>query len=374
MGDQAAGVELGHDAVQPQLGAQLGEAVNQARRRAECHLGRQNVIVGKGGQTGGALVPQLGLLNAGGTGIGGVKAPHPPEVVLNAFQRLGAGRLFRQPRIDRNPQRHIAGAGVSGILPGLPISLQVVPQFGYVHTPQANKDGEAGGAGAGEGFRSGGRHSERRMRLLVRQRRHGSVLHLIVLAGVGKGFAPPSLQDDVQRLPKAGAALGVGYAVDVIRTGKTAAPDAEVKPPLADLIHRGNLLGDAERVVQRQHINGHSDAKAARARGNAAGDGDGRGQHRAVGRKVHLGQPGAVQPAALGGIHQLEPLAEGIRGAAAGAGFKLHKHTEVHSDTLHKNRRNRGQRCGWCAGASKAHAIGPVKPAGRRGKVSDWVV
>ena len=130
---------------------------------------------------------------------------------------------------------------------------------------------------------------------LIGQGRDGGVGHLVVIAIVGKGLAFPGPEDDVQRLPEAVAALVVRHAVDVIGPGKPAASDAEIEPALADLVHGGNFFGDPKRVVQRQHVHRHADAQPAGSCRNAAGDGDGRRQHRPVGGEVHFGQPGAVQ-------------------------------------------------------------------------------
>src|SRR3989442_5144694 len=103
------------------------------------------------------------------------------------------------------------------------------------------------------------------MRRLVRPRRDDGVLHAVELALVAERLALPALPDDLQGLAETRLALGVRHAVDVVGPHDAAAPDAELEAAFADVVDGGDLLGDAQRMVQRQHLHGGADADTARA-------------------------------------------------------------------------------------------------------------
>src|SRR4029450_13200105 len=81
------------------------------------------------------------------------------------------------------------------------------------------------------------------------------VLDAIELARVAERLAGPGPAHDVERLAEAGLALRVRHAVGVVGADHAAAADAELEPALADVVDGGDLLGDAQRMVQRQHLN-----------------------------------------------------------------------------------------------------------------------
>src|SRR5262249_55585032 len=111
------------------------------------------------------------------------------------------------------------------------------------------------------------RHPDRRMRLLERARDDGEIVGREVLAGVREAFLGPGLQNEVERLLEALAALVVAHAVPRVGARKTAAPDAEVETALADLVDGGGLLGGANGMAEREHADAGADPYAARARG-----------------------------------------------------------------------------------------------------------
>ena len=80
----------------------------------------------------------------------------------------------------------------------------------------------------------------------------------IELALVAERLARPRLPEDVERLAEARLALAVLDAVDVVGAHDAAAADPELEAALADVIERGDLLGDAQRMVQRQHLHGRA--------------------------------------------------------------------------------------------------------------------
>jgi hypothetical protein len=81
---------------------------------------------------------------------------------------------------------------------------------------------------------------------------------------------------------------------------------------VAQLIDRGGLLGEAQRMTQRQHLDGDADLDAPGARGNRAGNAERRRQHRAPRLEVQLGQPHHIEPEPLGRIDLRHRLVEGL--------------------------------------------------------------
>jgi len=112
--------------------------------------------------------------------------------------------------------------------------------------------------------------------------------------------------------------------------GKARAADAEDQPALADLVDGGDLLGQPQRMAERQHLHGRADLHPFGALGDGRGQDQRRGQHRALGREMQLGQPHGVEPPALRRIDLLEGLLKGLRRARAGRALKLVEHAEFH--------------------------------------------
>ena len=111
---------------------------------------------------------------------------------------------------------------------------------------------------------------------------------------------------------------------------RAAAADAEDQPAAADLVHRRGLLGDAQRIAQRQHLHGDADLHALRARGDGAGDGQRRRQHGALRRGVQLGQPHHIQAAAFRDVDLFEGDVESLGLGLSGHALKFVEHTKFH--------------------------------------------
>ena len=171
------------------------------------------------------------------------------------------------------------------------------------------------------------------VRLLVRDGRQGGVGDGVVLALVGEGLPGPGLEDDVQRLLEPLPAFAVVDAHDVVGAHVAAASHTQLEAPLAELVHGGRLLGDAQRVDQRQHLHRHADAQVLGAGGNAGCHDYRRGQHGAVGVEVHLAQPHRIEPQLFGQVDFLEGFLKclGVRGVAADVEVRVD--SEVHSCT-----------------------------------------
>ena len=157
------------------------------------------------------------------------------------------------------------------------------------------------------------------MRHLVGPRRDRRVPDAIELALVAERLARPRPPDDIERLAEAGLALVVAHPVGVVGAHDAAAADAELEAPLADVVDGGDLLGDAQRMVQRQHLDRGADPEAARAGRDGARDLERGGDDRAGGREVDLAEPDAVDPPRLRAVRRLEDVPErpGLGGPVA---------------------------------------------------------
>jgi hypothetical protein len=151
-----------------------------------------------------------------------------------------------------------------------------------------------------------------------------------IAALVREAVLRPRLQDDLQLLEHAVAALAVRHAEALVGGGKPAASDAELEATVADVVHGGRLLGRAQGVGQGQHMHGRADLQAFGARGERGGDDEGGGQHGARGTEVDLGQPDRVEPVLLGGRGLGERLVEGLGLATARGAGTLVKDAELH--------------------------------------------
>ena len=112
-------------------------------------------------------------------------------------------------------------------------------------------------------------------------------------------FALPRLEDDLERLEEARLALVVGDAERVVAARAAATADAEVEAPLAQVVERRDLAGEAQGMIQGQELHGRAHAHAPGARGDPARHEQGSRQHRAGGVDQHLGQPHDVEPPRL---------------------------------------------------------------------------
>src|SRR5262249_57896441 len=85
----------------------------------------------------------------------------------------------------------------------------------------------------------------------------------------------------------------------------------------------------------RQNLDGHADAQPPCARRDRARHHDGRREHRAGRREVHLAEPHAVEPPGLCRVDDVEALSERAGLVAAAANFELHEDAEVHRHGCH---------------------------------------
>ena len=156
-------------------------------------------------------------------------------------------------------------------LPGLPVHCDMFRHFMHIKAAQPGNDRMAAASHLRKSVPGRGGNPHRRMRPLIGFGQYAQVIELEKLALMGKPLLRPRLEDDFQGFLKARPAFGVGYAVAVIRAGKTAAADPELQPTPADLIHGSRFLGQAYRMAQRQHADPGANPHLFRPPGNGRG-------------------------------------------------------------------------------------------------------
>ena len=156
------------------------------------------------------------------------------------------------------------------------------------------------------------------------------ILELVEVAFVGKLFLSPSLEDDFEAFVEAAPAFAEVHPEAFVDKGEGGASDAEVQPPLADVVEGGDFLGHTHRVAQRQHLHRQPDTHTLGAGGDGGGDGHRRRQHGALRQEVVLGQPDAVGAQAFRLIHQLEGLGEHLPLAEVSVAGEFVEQSELH--------------------------------------------
>ena len=149
-------------------------------------------------------------------------------------------------------------------------------------------------AGPLDGFLGAGeRHPHRRMRLRVGPRPDRDVLVRPEFALVGELRLGPRLEDDVDRFLEARARFTHRHAIDVV-FARHAAGEARKDAPARHGVGHRELLGDAQRVVQRHEVAEHQELELLgalrRDRRHHV-----RRIHQPVRRGVVLVQPDAVE-------------------------------------------------------------------------------
>ena len=218
---------------------------------------------------------------------------------------------------------------MAGLSPRLMIGFQVAFQFINIHSPHRQENGKAQAAYPLKAVAAAGRQADFGMGFLVGQGSQPGVADVVMLAFVGKGFPPPGLQDDVQGFLKAFPAFPVVNAHRIVGADVAAAPHAELKAALADLIHGGRFLGNPQGMHQGQDVHRRPDPQPFRAGGDGAGDNHLRRMDRPFRGKVRLAQPHRIQAQLVGPIHQLKGAAKSILVGIAPVYRKLQKCAKI---------------------------------------------
>src|SRR5439155_13470018 len=170
-------------------------------------------------------------------------ADRPEEVHRGGF-RLLARLPLRGGDVEGYAEADIAASGVSRRRPALAISADEAPEVGDRDGPWGDEQGKAHAPDERVGLLRRRRDAERRMRLLEGLRRHAHVVEVKVLPRVGETLLRPGLDEDLQGLEKAFAALGVGDVEPRVVPRQAAPADAELEAPLRQMVHRRYVLGE----------------------------------------------------------------------------------------------------------------------------------
>src|SRR6516165_3155618 len=127
-------------------------------------------------------------------------------------------------------------------------------------------------ADRGKGIRAVGSDADLRPWLLIGFRGQSHVLELVEFARIGERIFSPRPFEDFEGLGEALPAFAIRNTICFVSTREPAAPDAEDKPTMTDLIDCSGLFADPQRVAQRQHLHTGTDLDATGARSNSAGD------------------------------------------------------------------------------------------------------
>ena len=149
------------------------------------------------------------------------------------------------------------------------------------------------------------------------------------LPGEGEALLRPTTHENFERFGETLAALAIRYAIGFVGLGKAAAADTENKAPIADVIKRCDLLGQAQWVTQRQHLHRNADFHAAGPRSDGAGDQQGSRGDRSLREEVQFRDPDDVETPALSCVHLSEGLRECLRVRHPCVARKLVKDTEL---------------------------------------------
>src|SRR5712692_3436009 len=128
--NQSTRVQLGHDAVDSELLAELLQPVDDPGGGPERDLAGQDVLIGESGHA-----IDLGLPAVGGTGAGasdrrGGEPALTLEEIRQARARLFDGALFGGRDVDRDAEIDARLAGMSGFVPRLPVVGQMFLEIG----------------------------------------------------------------------------------------------------------------------------------------------------------------------------------------------------------------------------------------------------
>jgi hypothetical protein len=117
-------------------------------------------------------------------------------------------------------------------------------------------------------------------------------------------------------------------------TGQAAPSDAELETASRQVIDRGHVFREPERMAEREHLHGDADLDPARARGEGRRHHQRRREHRAVLLEMDLGQPHGIEAEVLGRLHLGERFVERRRLRHPGRTLEFREEPRLHGDPL----------------------------------------
>src|SRR5262245_22243968 len=139
---------------------------------------------------------------------------------------------------------------MAGLLPGLPIHVELLAHLRHIKTTPTDEDGITHLTDLRKRLARRGRHPDGWQRLLIRLGKDAHVVEGVIFPLIREAFLSPGFQDHLETLVEALAALPVWDAIALVGPRKTTPPDSKVEAPLADLVDRGGFLGQADGMAQ----------------------------------------------------------------------------------------------------------------------------
>ncbi len=352
-------VHEGHDLVGPGRGHRVDHRADAVRRADQGALvavtavgaaeQRLKVVLAQGGQV--DVVPEA----AGDAAEQGQRRPH---VAGQGLVGLGARGVVVLGEEGVQQDGHPAGVRVQAVPgPGAPVAGDVLPELFDALGHQVGDDAEVV---AGGQFVRGGVSDDRGVQgwgVLHRAREEPQV-GLAVAGGAAQGGTAPELpylfQLFVHQLLV--PAETVGEEGEVL--GVPAACDADADASAGEVVHHRPLLGDPDRVVERQDDGAGVEADALGLPGQCGGQDRRVGEEAAEGVEVALGHPERVEPVPVGEPGRLDEqfvlavawrgrvlrvVAEEVDAEVGGSGGGLGRRFGVGCDVLCRC-------CGVCGG------------------------
>ena len=159
----------------------------------------------------------------------------------------------------------VGGLSVMGgmFIPGVAIGCDLLKHLGQWIGHRGHKYGMAGFPRKHRGLRAVGRNPDGRMGLLQGFRYNTGLRNFVIAAVIRKRFMRPGLFDDVEAFLEAFAAL-VPRAIKACKMKRDRpASDAELQPPVTQQIDRCTLFRVADRVPERQEVDGNAQGGCA---------------------------------------------------------------------------------------------------------------
>ena len=124
--------------------------------------------------------------------------------------------------------------------------------------------------------------------------------------------------------------LGVGLLAPEVGFHHAAAAHADLQPSVAQVVEHADLFDQAERMVQRQHVDARAEAQASRALGHRGQEHVLRRRQAVDGRRVVLGQVVGVEAGRVEALDLDQPLAIDLVQALPRHRLDVVEHAESH--------------------------------------------
>jgi len=113
---------------------------------------------------------------------------------------------------------------------------------------------------------------------------------------------------------------------------RMASADGEIHSAMREKVQHGRLLGQVQRMVNGNQVDGYAQPESLGALGNGAEHGIGGGEQREFRLEVNLGDPEAVEAQLISQSRLLQELIQALERDGARRALHLSKQTELHAD------------------------------------------